>query len=279
MKVHCFDPKLANQVGMAAAVIFYHISFWIDHNAKNEQNFRDGRYWTYNSVKAFSLQFPYLTPKQIRTALDKLVTSRLIMKAEHNADRSDRTTWYALGDAICPEGQADLPGEANEGVAPQGSSKENRYKPDKEPPSRAEAREETDPNFDKVWHAYPADRRRNWAASRDAARAAIDRGEVSLEELQSAAAAYATESSGYTRSKVSYSDNWFGGRRWQRYVDRHRVDRAGAAAKSQAALAGFAEWVISRSELCRNISRSQGIAMQEAGLVTFGQLRAAGVNI
>lgn len=109
MKVHCFDPKLAKQVGMAAAVIFYHISFWIDHNAKNEQNFRDGRYWTYNSVKAFSLQFPYLTPKQIRTALDKLVTSRLIIKAEHNADRSDRTTWYALGMPFSLRGKPTCP--------------------------------------------------------------------------------------------------------------------------------------------------------------------------
>jgi hypothetical protein len=151
-----------------------------------------------------------------------------------------------------------------------------------EPPTRASTREGAvgeDSECDMIWNAYPADRQRNKNASLTLARSAIEGGEVTLDELVSAVSAYASESAGYTRSKVSYSDNWFRNKRWQRYVIMEREAGHEKAAKRKQALAGLAEWVVSKSGLCHTISRAQAEAILQAGLVTTCQLRAAGVDL
>ena len=105
MSRHSFDPEIAGRVGLNAVVIFQNITFWIEKNQANRRNLRDGRYWTYNSISAFGQLFPYLSEKQIRTALEKLVSAELIIKGNFSDDRYDRTCWYALGNSICPRGQ------------------------------------------------------------------------------------------------------------------------------------------------------------------------------
>ena len=59
MSRHSFDPDIAACVGLNAAVIFQNITFWIEKNQANRRNFRDGWYWTYNSISAFGELFPY----------------------------------------------------------------------------------------------------------------------------------------------------------------------------------------------------------------------------
>jgi hypothetical protein len=111
--MHSFDPKIAEMVGIAPAVIYQNICWWIAKNEANEQNFYDGHYWTYNSVKAFSTLFPYLTEKQIRTSLDKLVEVGLLVTGNYNASAYDRTKWFRLSTQI------HLPQKANQ-LDPQG---------------------------------------------------------------------------------------------------------------------------------------------------------------
>ncbi|EBA14641.1 bacteriophage-related protein [Roseobacter sp. SK209-2-6] len=105
MSRHSFDPEIAGRMSLNAAVIFQNITFWIEKNQANRRNLRDGRYWTYNSISAFGELFPYLSEKQIRTALEKLVSAGLIIKGNFSDDRYDRTCWYALGKSIRPKGK------------------------------------------------------------------------------------------------------------------------------------------------------------------------------
>jgi hypothetical protein len=111
--VHSFDPNIAQRVGISAAVIYQNIFWWCQKNAANERNIIDGLAWSYNSVRAFTTLFPYLTAKQVRTALTVLEDEGLILVANHNVDPRDRTKWYA----ICV--QNAVPDPAN-GSAPQG---------------------------------------------------------------------------------------------------------------------------------------------------------------
>ena len=120
--MHSFEPNIAQRVGISAAVIYQNISWWCQKNAANERNIIDGLAWSYNSVRAFTTLFPYLTAKQVRTALMVLEGEGLIMVAIHNADPRDRTKWYATcvqnsvpdpangsapqGKAVCPPGQS-----------------------------------------------------------------------------------------------------------------------------------------------------------------------------
>lgn len=135
--MHSFDPDIATKYGMLEAVLFQNICYWVDTNKANEQNFNEGRYWTYNSIKAFEELFPYASKKQIRSALEHLRNEGLIMTNSFNNAPFDRTLWYTItekGEAIRPRSQMHLPcganGDALEGkpipnIKPNINTKEN----------------------------------------------------------------------------------------------------------------------------------------------------------
>lgn len=90
-----FDPEVAKDVGTDAAIILSNIEFWQATNQANKRNFHDGRYWTYNSTKAFSELFSYLSDRKIRTCLDKLEAKNYITAGNYNKSKYDRTKWYS----------------------------------------------------------------------------------------------------------------------------------------------------------------------------------------
>lgn len=93
---HNFNVFLAQMYSVDEAIFLQHIHFWYLHNKSNNKNFYDNRYWTYNSVSAFSEQFIYLSEKQIRNILTKLETKGLIVTGNYNKIGYDRTKWYSL---------------------------------------------------------------------------------------------------------------------------------------------------------------------------------------
>lgn len=117
MALHMFDPQIAKEYGVNAAIIFQNLAYWIERNRANETNFHDGRYWTYNSVRALTEPFPYLTDKQIRGALKKLEEGGMILVGNYNKSAYDRTRWYALAEkglSICTKGQMNFTDRENE---------------------------------------------------------------------------------------------------------------------------------------------------------------------
>lgn len=115
--VHTFESDIAVKYGVNAAILLQNLRFWIEKNAANEKHFYDGYYWTYNSIKAFEGMFPYMSTRQIRTALDKLENEGIIISGNYNTSTYDRTKWYALtevgyalfnnGNSICQNVQMD----------------------------------------------------------------------------------------------------------------------------------------------------------------------------
>lgn len=154
---HSFDIEVAKKLGVNCAVIMKHIYFWVEKNKANEKNFHDGRYWTYNSVKAFEEIFPYMTTMQIRTALGKLEANGLIECGCYNTDPYDKTKWYTVteyAEAICKNQQIDLLSATNRFDA---SNKSNKYNNDF---SSFETDintniSEIDDFFEKIWALYP----------------------------------------------------------------------------------------------------------------------------
>ena len=116
MSNHSFDIEIAKEYGVNAAILFQNIHFWCEKNRANGMNFHDGMYWTYNSRKAFRELFPYMSEKQIKAALDKLIENGLITTGTYNDDARDRTLWYAVtqkGDCIFQNGNMEMPETAN----------------------------------------------------------------------------------------------------------------------------------------------------------------------
>ena len=121
---HSFDTQTAAEYGVFEAIMIENLKHWIAKNKANEKHFYEGRTWTYNSVKAFSIIFHYLTPKQIRTSLENLRTRGVIIAGNFNENKYDQTKWYAFVDEdrwICPNGQMGLPKKTNE-VAQEGKT-------------------------------------------------------------------------------------------------------------------------------------------------------------
>jgi hypothetical protein len=114
-----FNPEIAAEVGTDAAIIFENIVYWIHKNMTQQMNkekqpsFQEGRWWTYNSRAAFSIQFTWLTDGKIRVCLDKLKEKNYIKTGIFNKNKYDHTTWYALGEN---EIATRLIGEMNQSI-------------------------------------------------------------------------------------------------------------------------------------------------------------------
>lgn len=93
---HHFHVLAAVKVGVNAAILLDQFDYWIDKNKSNDRHFHDGRYWTYNSTKAFAEMYPYLSPKAIRTALKKLEEGGYIVVGDYSHDRMKRPNWYSI---------------------------------------------------------------------------------------------------------------------------------------------------------------------------------------
>jgi hypothetical protein len=89
-------PDMAKEFGLNEAIILHQLDYWIEHNRANEQNCHEGRYWTFNSVRAWQEQFPWWSIDTIRRVLNKLEKDNLILSSSFNKTRYDRTKWYSI---------------------------------------------------------------------------------------------------------------------------------------------------------------------------------------
>lgn len=95
---HSFNIEYAEKYGIEEAIIIEHLIFWIKKNKANEKHNHENRTWTYNSAKAFTSLFPYMSESKIRRVLDSLIEKGIIIKGNYNKLNYDRTIWYAFQD-------------------------------------------------------------------------------------------------------------------------------------------------------------------------------------
>lgn len=93
---HLFKVEDAKNYGVECATILYNLRYWLDKNKANEKHIHDGRVWTYNSAKAFSDLFPYLSERQIYRRLKALEEKGAIVTGNYNEHKYDQTRWYSV---------------------------------------------------------------------------------------------------------------------------------------------------------------------------------------
>lgn len=103
-----FDTRLADRYGLNEAVMLSHLTYWIFRNQTNGRHFHEGKYWTYNSAKAFAQQFSFWSEPQIRRVLKSLEEKGLIIKGNFNEIAYDHTTWYSFSDPFFKELREDF---------------------------------------------------------------------------------------------------------------------------------------------------------------------------
>lgn len=113
MRDFCFNPGVAQEYGVNEAIFIYNLDYWICHNKANRTNFRNGRYWTYNSMKAYAELFPFWTVRQIRHIIETLRDKGVILTDKFNEESRDQTLWYTLNYDLLQNWQMHLPNLAN----------------------------------------------------------------------------------------------------------------------------------------------------------------------
>lgn len=130
---HHFSVSVAVEVGVNAAVVLENIAFWARANRKAGRHKHDGKHWTYGSTRHFAELFDYLSEKQVRGALDKLITCGYVETGNFNRSAYDRTRWFTLtekGERATQERQSEKPTKAK------GAAGNGRPIPDKNKKSK-----------------------------------------------------------------------------------------------------------------------------------------------
>lgn len=93
-----FDIEYAEKFGVSEAIMIKNFQFWIIKNKANGVNLFDGRTWTFNSVKSYTIIFPFWTKHQIERILVSLRNQNVLTIGNYNKAKYDRTKWYSFID-------------------------------------------------------------------------------------------------------------------------------------------------------------------------------------
>jgi len=93
---YSFDTDDAIKYGVDEAIILNHLKFWMAKNIANQVNLHEGLTWTYNSVDALKMIFPFWKPGKIQRLLTSLETQQKIKSGNFNKMKYDRTKWYSV---------------------------------------------------------------------------------------------------------------------------------------------------------------------------------------
>ena len=87
------SPSLAVALGnINEAIILQQLQYWLTRSKKTYNN----RKWIYNPVRDWQKQFPWLSKTAITNRLNSLEEKGIIITANFNKRRFDRTKWYSI---------------------------------------------------------------------------------------------------------------------------------------------------------------------------------------
>lgn len=95
---HSFNVELAQLYGIECALLIHHLQYWIQYNRSMKRNFHDGHTWMFQTQKELSVLFPYLSVDSVQRNISKLVQFDIIIIANYNKNKIDKTNWYAFKD-------------------------------------------------------------------------------------------------------------------------------------------------------------------------------------
>ena len=94
-----FNPTLARLIGDRQAILLQQIQYWLDINeqTKNEYNYREGRWWTYNTYEAWVEEsFPFWSTRMLRRLMKDLEEKGLVITKKFECSDWKQRKWYTI---------------------------------------------------------------------------------------------------------------------------------------------------------------------------------------
>lgn len=86
-------PTLARLIGLNEAIILQQVHYWLQRSS----NIKDGYRWVYNSYPEWYKQMPlWKSETTMRTAFKNLEKKGLLVTANYNKAKFDKTKWYRI---------------------------------------------------------------------------------------------------------------------------------------------------------------------------------------
>lgn len=99
MPTHAFSIELANRIGVEKAILVHHLAYWQLSNQANNRNCHEGKFWTFNTSKAFSEILSYFSQSKVKRLLKELEEKdEIVVSGVFNRLPFDRTKWYSIID-------------------------------------------------------------------------------------------------------------------------------------------------------------------------------------
>ena len=95
-----FPVELTDRYGVDGSILIHHVAYWVFKNKAEGRNYRQGTYWTYNSVRGMAAWFPFWTKDQLRRRLENLITANALIRDRFNEKGYDRTSWWTLDEEL-----------------------------------------------------------------------------------------------------------------------------------------------------------------------------------
>lgn len=97
-KVVMTSIELACIVGdCEEAIALNQVSYWIEKYKETSHNFKDGKYWVYNSYQKWhDDNFPFWHTSKIQRIFKSLEKKGLLLSANYNNAGFDKTKWYTI---------------------------------------------------------------------------------------------------------------------------------------------------------------------------------------
>src|SRR5665647_997408 len=90
----------ALEYGLEEAHLISYFRFWVNVNKKKKKtltNFRDGKWWMFNSAKSISEDFLFMNEQKVKRIIRSLCDQGVIItSSDMNKWKIDRTLWYAF---------------------------------------------------------------------------------------------------------------------------------------------------------------------------------------
>nr|WP_196758901.1 hypothetical protein [Streptobacillus moniliformis] len=103
------NKTLAREIGLNEALILQQINYWIEINKKSGKNYHDGKYWTYNSIRAWQENdFDYMSFDTVKRTFSKLEKAGYLLISNYNKDPRDKTKWYTINNDKLEELYKDM---------------------------------------------------------------------------------------------------------------------------------------------------------------------------